>query len=186
MDAIILFEACCTGLLPRVKPRLSEEEQLSIRHGSVYVWDEQELDPETWVDGRDWKFSETQNRLKIFHEKSKTRMKDASTDDSMATQSAETEDKLINSTGKELACQYKSDRWKKRCFEATVSTGQHLHLVSYLNSSIPLSINFPTPSRDPDLQHINLRDYLYPVSIHGNEESLAGIARDSAYKAPQT
>lgn len=41
-DAIILFEACRLGLLPRVQGRLSEKERQSIRSGSVFVWDEHE------------------------------------------------------------------------------------------------------------------------------------------------
>ncbi|KAK0338696.1 Gluconate transport-inducing protein, partial [Friedmanniomyces endolithicus] len=41
-DAIILFEACRIGLLPRVQRRLSEKERQSIKSGSVFVWDERE------------------------------------------------------------------------------------------------------------------------------------------------
>lgn len=36
-DAIILFEACRLGLLPRVQRRLSEKERQSIKSGSVFV-----------------------------------------------------------------------------------------------------------------------------------------------------
>ena len=39
-DAIILFEACRLGLLPRVQRRLSEKERQNIKSGSVFVWDE--------------------------------------------------------------------------------------------------------------------------------------------------
>src|SRR5207302_639160 len=41
-DAIILFEACRLGLLPRVQRRLSEKERQNIKSGSVFVWDERE------------------------------------------------------------------------------------------------------------------------------------------------
>ena len=41
-DAILLFEACRLGLLPRVQRRLSEKERQSIKSGSVFVWDERE------------------------------------------------------------------------------------------------------------------------------------------------
>jgi hypothetical protein len=41
-DAIILFEACRLGQLPRVQRRLSEKERQSIKSGSIFVWDERE------------------------------------------------------------------------------------------------------------------------------------------------
>ena len=43
-DAIKLFEACRLGLFPRVQRRLSEKERQSIKSGSVFVWDEREVE----------------------------------------------------------------------------------------------------------------------------------------------
>ncbi|KIN09079.1 hypothetical protein OIDMADRAFT_64809, partial [Oidiodendron maius Zn] len=56
-DAIILFEACRLGLLPRVQRRLSPNERQSIESGSVFVWDEREAGMRRWTDGKSWSSS---------------------------------------------------------------------------------------------------------------------------------
>ena len=56
-DAILLFEACRIGLLPRVQRRLSEKERQQIKSGSVFVWDEREAGMRRWTDGKSWSAS---------------------------------------------------------------------------------------------------------------------------------
>lgn len=41
-DALLIFEGCRRGLIPRVSRRLQEKERRMIRSGSVFVFDESE------------------------------------------------------------------------------------------------------------------------------------------------
>lgn len=41
-DALLLFEACRRGLLPKISRRLQERERYIIRSGSVFIFDEKE------------------------------------------------------------------------------------------------------------------------------------------------
>src|SRR3954470_23374994 len=67
-DAIILFEACRLGLLPRVQRRLSEKERQSIRSGSVFVWDEREAGMRRWTDGKSWSASRVSGSFLTYRE----------------------------------------------------------------------------------------------------------------------
>src|SRR5262249_8716000 len=67
-DAIILFEACRLGILPRVQRRLSEKERQSIRSGSVFVWDEREAGMRRWTDGKSWSASRVSGSFLTYRE----------------------------------------------------------------------------------------------------------------------
>src|SRR5271168_1295989 len=67
-DAIILFEACRLGLLPRVQRRLSEKERKAIRPGSVFVWDEREAGMRRWTDGKSWSASRVSGSFLTYRE----------------------------------------------------------------------------------------------------------------------
>src|ERR1700761_5221880 len=67
-DAIILFEACRLGLLPRVQRRLSEKERQSIRSGSIFVWDEREAGMRRWTDGKSWSASRVSGSFLTYRE----------------------------------------------------------------------------------------------------------------------
>lgn len=41
-DALLLFEACHQGVLPKISRRLQERERGSIRSGTVFIFDEKE------------------------------------------------------------------------------------------------------------------------------------------------
>lgn len=41
-DALLVFEACRRGKLPKISRRLQDRERESIRSGTVYVFDEKE------------------------------------------------------------------------------------------------------------------------------------------------
>src|SRR5271154_1113030 len=67
-DAILLFEACRLGVLPRVQRRLSEKERASIRSGSVFVWDEREAGMRRWTDGKSWSASRVSGSFLTYRE----------------------------------------------------------------------------------------------------------------------
>ncbi|KAG7104748.1 cAMP-independent regulatory protein pac2 like [Verticillium longisporum] len=70
-DAIMLFEACRLGLLPRVQRRPSKKEARSIRPGSVFVWDEKEAGMRRWTDGRSWSASRVSGSFLTYRERSR-------------------------------------------------------------------------------------------------------------------
>src|ERR1700761_6498743 len=67
-DAIVLFEACRLGILPRVQRRLSEKERQQIRSGSVFVWDEREAGMRRWTDGKSWSASRVSGSFLTYRE----------------------------------------------------------------------------------------------------------------------
>ncbi|KAI9503750.1 Gti1/Pac2 family-domain-containing protein, partial [Coemansia spiralis] len=67
-DALLIFEACNAGLLPRVQRRFSDRERQTIRSGAVYVWDEEETGMRRWTDGRTWSPSRVHGCFLIYYE----------------------------------------------------------------------------------------------------------------------
>ncbi|KAJ2480991.1 Gluconate transport-inducing protein [Coemansia sp. RSA 2131] len=67
-DALLIFEACCHGLLPRVPRRFTDRERQTIRSGAVYVWDEEETGMRRWTDGRTWSPSRVHGCFLIYYE----------------------------------------------------------------------------------------------------------------------
>ena len=67
-DAIILFEACRLGVLPRVQRRLSERERTQITSGSIFVWDEREAGMRRWTDGKSWSASRVSGSFLTYRE----------------------------------------------------------------------------------------------------------------------
>jgi hypothetical protein len=51
-DALLVFEACLQGKLPRVTKRLRESERKYIRSGSIFVFEEGESGIKRWTDGK--------------------------------------------------------------------------------------------------------------------------------------
>ena len=41
-DALLIFEACRRGILPKISRRLQDRERGAIRSGTIYVFDEKE------------------------------------------------------------------------------------------------------------------------------------------------
>jgi hypothetical protein len=41
-DALLIFEACRRGVLPKIRRRLQERERSAVRSGTVFVFDEKE------------------------------------------------------------------------------------------------------------------------------------------------
>ncbi|KAJ2523477.1 Global transcription regulator sge1 [Coemansia sp. RSA 2049] len=53
-DALIIFEACRQGILPRITRRLNDAEKQQIGDGTVIVFDEKEAGMKRWTDGKLW------------------------------------------------------------------------------------------------------------------------------------
>jgi hypothetical protein len=158
-DAIKLFEACRRGLLPRVQRRLSEKERLSIRSGSVFVWDEREAGMRRWTDGKSWSASRVSGSFLTYREMegrrgggsfvSAPRRPSAKTDDDEADDGPD-------------GYRYKPGGLMKQSFSITTSAGQHLHLISYHARPSPSGPDLLLPTADPALRHVTPPKGLYP------------------------
>ncbi|CRG85647.1 hypothetical protein PISL3812_02686 [Talaromyces islandicus] len=178
-DAIILFEACRLGLLPRVQRRLSEKERQAIKSGSVFVWDEREAGMRRWTDGKSWSASRVSGSFLTYREMEGKRgggvssSRGGKTPDSRGNSD---DDRDGNEEGQD-GYRYKPDGLMKQSFSITTSTGQHLHLISYYARSHPTAPNLNQPSNDPALRHIRPQKGLYPESTVNDQQNLPVVTR---------
>lgn len=187
-DAIILFEACRLGILPRVQRRLSEKERQSIRSGSVFVWDEREAGMRRWTDGKSWSASRVSGSFLTYREMEGKRggnsfvapanrvskTPDSANDDPMAGEGEEGPD----------GYRYKPDGLMKQSFSITTSQGQHLHLISYYSRSHPTTQVLRQPSTDPNLASIQPAKGMYPESTINDQSSVPAVTRSPMVGAP--
>jgi hypothetical protein len=177
-DAILLFEACRIGLLPRVQRRLSEKERQQIKSGSVFVWDEREAGMRRWTDGKSWSASRVSGSFLTYREMegkrggtnlSQPAPKRASgkSPDGSATGDSEGE-------GPD-GYRYKPDGLMKQSFSITTSSGQHLHLISYYSRSNNQPLQ--QPSTDPSLRHIRPPKNMYPESTVNETQTVPAVTR---------
>ncbi|KAF2772484.1 hypothetical protein EJ03DRAFT_256329, partial [Teratosphaeria nubilosa] len=124
-DAIILFEACRVGLLPRVQRRLSEKERQSITSGSVFVWDEREAGMRRWTDGKSWSASRVSGSFLTYREMEGKR--GGSSFDKNANRDGVQGSAEGDSDGGPDGYRYKPDGLMKQSFSITTNGGQHLH-----------------------------------------------------------
>ncbi|KAJ5808590.1 hypothetical protein N7474_009859 [Penicillium riverlandense] len=182
-DAIILFEACRIGLLPRVQRRLSEKERQSIRSGSVFVWDEREAGMRRWTDGKSWSASRVSGSFLTYRE-----MEGKRGGGSVSQNSVSRGGKTPESRGSDEdrgdgtdegpdGYRYKPDGLMKQSFSITTSTGQHLHLISYYSRSHPSASNLQQPTTDPALRHVRPQKGLYPESTVNDQQNLPVVTR---------
>ncbi|EEQ30603.1 Gluconate transport-inducing protein [Microsporum canis] len=182
-DAIILFEACRIGLLPRVQRRLSEKERQSIKSGSVFVWDEREAGMRRWTDGKSWSASRVSGSFLTYREMEGKRggshAAQASSRAGKTPDSNRGSDEDGGEGGEEGpdGYRYKPDGLMKQSFSITTSTGQHLHLISYYARSHPTVPGLNQPSTDPSLRHIQPQKGLYPESSVNDQQNLPVVTR---------
>ncbi|KAK1142181.1 Gluconate transport-inducing protein [Aspergillus melleus] len=194
-DAIILFEACRIGLLPRVQRRLSEKERQMIRSGSVFVWDEREAGMRRWTDGKSWSASRVSGSFLTYREMEGKRggTSVSSTTIPRAGKTPESargsdDDRADGPDEGPDGYRYKPDGLMKQSFSITTSTGQHLHLISYYSRSHPSAANLQQPSSDPNLRHVRPQKGLYPESTVNDQQNLPVVTRGpmqgAAYPVP--
>ena len=188
-DAIILFEACRLGILPRVQRRLSEKERQSIRSGSVFVWDEREAGMRRWTDGKSWSASRVSGSFLTYREMEGKRGGNSYVNPAnRGTKTPETpnEDPMQAADGEEGpdGYRYKPDGLMKQSFSITTSTGQHLHLISYYSRSHPAAQVLRQPSTDPNLSHVQPAKGMYPESTINDQSSVPAVTRSPMAGAP--
>ncbi|KAJ9496762.1 Gluconate transport-inducing protein [Exophiala xenobiotica] len=188
-DAIILFEACRLGILPRVQRRLSEKERQNIRSGSVFVWDEREAGMRRWTDGKSWSASRVSGSFLTYREMEGKRggnsfvtpaNKGTKTPDSVADDPSQSGEGEEGPDG----YRYKPDGLMKQSFSITTSQSQHLHLISYYSRSHPTAQVLRQPSTDPALAHIQPAKGLYPESTINDQSSVPAVTRSPMVGVP--
>ena len=192
-DAIILFEACRLGLLPRVQRRLSEKERQSIKSGSVFVWDEREAGMRRWTDGKSWSASRVSGSFLTYREMEGKRggnnfgpplaavSRAGKTPDS--TRGSDSDLDVAGEDGPD-GYRYKPDGLMKQSFSITTSSGNHLHLISYYSRSHPAASNLNSPTSDPQLRHIRPAKGMYPESTVHEHQSIPAVTRSPMASAP--
>lgn len=178
-DAIILFEACRIGILPRVQRRLSEKERQQIKSGSVFVWDEREAGMRRWTDGKSWSASRVSGSFLTYREMEGKRGGSAVPTSPVAKRaSGKSPDGSANGDSEGEGpdgYRYKPDGLMKQSFSITTQSGQHLHLISYYSRSN--SNNLPQPTNDAQLRHIRPPKNMYPESAVNETQSVPAVTR---------
>ena len=191
-DAIILFEACRLGLLPRVQRRLSEKERQSIKSGSVFVWDEREAGMRRWTDGKSWSASRVSGSFLTYREMEGKRGGNGFAPPLGASRAGKTPDSTRGSDSDlEMAgddgpdgYRYKPDGLMKQSFSITTSTGNHLHLISYYARSHPTAQGLNQPTNDPALRHIRPQKGMYPESTVHEQQNIPAVTRSPMVSGP--
>ncbi|MCJ1254136.1 hypothetical protein MMC24_001950 [Lignoscripta atroalba] len=191
-DAIILFEACRLGLLPRVQRRLSEKERQSIKSGSVFVWDEREAGMRRWTDGKSWSASRVSGSFLTYREMEGKRGGNGFAPPLAATRAGKTPDSTRGSDSDlEMGGEdgpdgyrYKPDGLMKQSFSITTSTGNHLHLISYYARSHPTAQGLTQPTNDPALRHIRPQKGMYPESTVHEQQNIPAVTRSPMVSGP--
>ena len=184
-DAIILFEACRLGLLPRVQRRLSEKERQNIKSGSVFVWDEREAGMRRWTDGKSWSASRVSGSFLTYREMEGKRGGNAfappTTTLSVGGRVGKSPNPDSDSDGLDTegpdGYRYKPDGLMKQSFSITTATHQKLHLISYYARSHPSSQNLIQPTQDSALKHIRPAKGMYPESTVHEQQNVPVVTR---------
>ena len=193
-DAVVLFEACRLGLLPRVQRRLSEKERQLIKSGSVFVWDEREAGMRRWTDGKSWSASRVNGSFLTYREMEGKR--NGGSYPSAGSSSSRRNASPAGSTGEGQegdgtgegpdGYRYKPDGLIKQSFSITTSVGQHLHLISYFARSHLSSSSLLQPSQDPQLRGLRPPKGMYPESSVADNQSTPAMTRSPMVGPPYT
>ena len=193
-DAIILFEACRLGLLPRVQRRLSEKERQQIKSGSVFVWDEREAGMRRWTDGKSWSASRVSGSFLTYREMEGKRggsgfgappkkANGKAGEGSQYKAGGGDSDAEAGEDGPD-GYRYKPDGLMKQSFSITTSSGQHLHLISYYARTHPTAQVLNQPSNDPNLRHIRPQKGMYPESTVNESQNMPPVTRSPMPTSP--
>ncbi|KAF2402212.1 hypothetical protein EJ06DRAFT_329508 [Trichodelitschia bisporula] len=200
-DAIILFEACRIGLLPRVQRRLSEKERQQIKSGSVFVWDEREAGMRRWTDGKSWSASRVSGSFLTYREMEgkrggngfaaqastpvarKPANGNANGNGNKSTDGNKTGDSDSGGDDGPDGYRYKLDGLMKQSFSITTQDGRHLHLISYFGRH-PSGPMLKQPSSDPALRHIIPQKGLYPDATINESAHTPPVTRGPMTSAP--
>lgn len=89
LDALLIFEGCQRGLLPKITRRLQEfEKKALVASGAVFVFDENATGIKRWTDGLSWSPSRTLGNFLVYRELDKKAPVEVAGEDSQGAASA--------------------------------------------------------------------------------------------------
>lgn len=188
LDALVVFEACITGVLNHVPRRPHDRERQDlIKSGSVFIYEEHASGIKRWTDGVSWSPSRILNNFLIYRELDKpfppgekkralkktkkspqgiskaeshshTNMSYVAAGLDQSSVSKDQERSLIGSLVDSYP--FKIDGLVKKTISISYQGVPH-HLVSYYNVDDVTSGKLNTPTNTPELQHITPRSELF-------------------------
>ncbi|KAJ2776960.1 Gluconate transport-inducing protein [Coemansia javaensis] len=204
-DALLLFDACCDGLLPRVQRRFGDRERQTIRSGAVYVWDEEETSMRRWTDGRTWSPSRVHGCFLIYYELEGRRHQFVNRSGQGVRRARgsprSAQGKQYSASPSPLQTPYdpsppnvmqKEQGLIKRALSLCTNDKRRLHLVCYYSREDAENGRLVSPSNDPRFAGVQPRIDRYPELANGLgrfDRYGSGRARAPAaarpWKAPQ-
>ncbi|KAI8881293.1 hypothetical protein K501DRAFT_324571 [Backusella circina FSU 941] len=139
-DALLLFEACKRGILPRVNRRLQDKERYLIQSGTIFCFDENESGIKRWTDGLVWSPSRILGNFLVYRE---------------------LEDKKLMTRKKAIVGSLKNSYKFKRngLIKKSISLivdGVQQHLISYYHKDDVLLQRLNTPSNIQNLSSLEV------------------------------
>ncbi|KAJ2488568.1 Gluconate transport-inducing protein [Coemansia sp. RSA 2050] len=180
-DALIVFEACNRGLLPRVQRRFSDRERRTIRSGAVYVWDEEETGMRRWTDGRTWSPSRVHGCFLIYYELEGRRHQFVNRNGSapnsrgvrVSPGSGQIEPAPFSSSHDSYPpnIMQKEQGLIKKALSLCTNDKRKLHLVCYYSREDVESGCLMSPKNDPKFANLQVYEDMYPEIGHGSGRS---------------
>ncbi|PVV00265.1 hypothetical protein BB560_005360 [Smittium megazygosporum] len=169
-DALLVLEACRTGLLKPVQRRLSEDERLKIKSGSIFVWDEELSGIKRWTDGKSWSPSRVNGCFLTYNElerkksssSSDINTKNLSSDDEHRSLSSQDNGQISGNTTATGSC---DSGLIKKALSVFSQFGNKLHLICYYKKEYVVSGKLKTPSKDPLFENIVIPPGMYPEMV---------------------
>ncbi|KAJ1945297.1 Gluconate transport-inducing protein, partial [Linderina pennispora] len=173
-DALLIFEACNLGYLPRVQRRFSERERQTIRSGAVYIWDEEETGMRRWTDGRTWSPSRVHGCFLIYYELEGRRHQFVNGANNRnprySPRSGQAEASPLHASYDSCPpnIMQKEQGLIKKALSLCTSDKRKLHLVCYYSREDVESGCLTSPSNDPRFANIQVCEDRYPEIGHGS------------------
>ncbi|KAJ2889099.1 Gluconate transport-inducing protein [Coemansia asiatica] len=176
-DALLIFEACNSGFLPRVQRRFSDRERQTIRSGAVYVWDEEETSMRRWTDGRTWSPSRVHGCFLIYYELEGRRHQFVNKGQSSQSRSSRNSprssqtDPIHGYDPSPPNIMQKEQGLIKKALSLCTNDKRKLHLVCYYSREDVESGCLMSPTNDPRFAGLQIFEERYPEIGHGSGRS---------------
>ncbi|KAI8328308.1 Gti1/Pac2 family-domain-containing protein [Choanephora cucurbitarum] len=168
-DALLIFEACKRGVLPRVTRRLKDNERHLIQSGAIFCFDEQESRIKRWTDGLVWSPSRILGHFLIYRElQNKTEWVSSSLERRQNRHKyiiapellkQQQEKAMLGSLAK-TQTRFKQHGLIKKSISLMVD-GVQQHLICYYTKEDVLCKRLKTPSSQMDLASLELSSGLH-------------------------
>ncbi|KAJ2787383.1 Gluconate transport-inducing protein [Coemansia interrupta] len=179
-DALLIFEACNSGFLPRVQRRFSDRERQTIRSGAVYVWDEEETGMRRWTDGRTWSPSRVHGCFLIYYELEGRRHQFVNKNNAIGGRSSRSSPRSGQVEPTPFHTTYdssppnimqKEQGLIKKALSLCTNDKRKLHLVCYYSREDVENGSLMSPTNDSRFSGVQIYEDRYPEIGHGSGRS---------------